>query len=39
MIKFYQVSTKSKVSFSPFVIATELFLKHKVNEYTNMMII
>ncbi|KXN64898.1 hypothetical protein CONCODRAFT_13727 [Conidiobolus coronatus NRRL 28638] len=30
MIEFYQVSTESeKVSFSPFVIATELFLKHK----------
>ncbi|KXN64897.1 hypothetical protein CONCODRAFT_13726 [Conidiobolus coronatus NRRL 28638] len=30
MIEFYQVSTNyKKVSFSPFVIAAELFLKHK----------
>jgi hypothetical protein len=36
MIEFYQVSTNyKKVSFSPFVIVTELFLKHKVSKYTN----
>jgi hypothetical protein len=33
-IEFYQVEAHPKrLSFSPFVIAAELFLKHKVRNY------